>query len=48
MNVKKFSTNGSIPATILKQYAYVYLPFLAKGINHAITESFFPEQFKKS
>ena len=48
LNVKKSSTNGSIPATILKQCVGVYLPFLTKAINHAITENTFPEQLKKS
>ena len=48
MNVKNYSTNGSIPATILKQYVDVYLPFLTKALNHAITENTFPEQLKKS
>ena len=48
LNVRKSSTNGSIPATILKQCVDVYLPFLTKAINHAITENTFTEQFKKS
>ena len=48
LNVKKSSTNGSIPATILKQCVDEYLPFLTKAINHAITENIFPEQLKKS
>ena len=43
LNVKKLSTMGSIPATILKQCLDVYLPFLIKAINHAITENIFPE-----
>ena len=43
LNVKKSSTMGSIPATILKQCLDVYLPFLIKAINHAITENIFPE-----
>ena len=47
MNVKKSSTNGSIPATILKQCVDVYLPFLTNAINCAITENTFPEQLKK-
>ena len=47
LNVKKPSTNGSIPATILKQYVDVYLPFLTKAIKHAITGNTFPEQLKK-
>ena len=33
LNVKKSSTNGSIPATILMQCVDVYLPFLTKAIN---------------
>ena len=48
LNVKKSSTNGSIPATILKQCVGVNLLFLTKAINHAITENTFPEQLKKS
>ena len=48
LNVKKSSTNGSIPATILKQCVDVYLLFLTKAINHAITENSFSEQLKKS
>ena len=46
MNVKKSSTNGSVPATTLKQCVDIYLPFLAKAINHGITENIFPEQLK--
>ena len=48
LNVKKSSTNGSIPATILKQCVDVYLLVLTKAINHAITENSFSEQLKKS
>ena len=48
LKVKKSSTNGSIPAIILKQCVDVYLPFLTEAINHAITEDIFPEQMKKS
>ena len=44
LNVKKSSTNGFIPAKILKQCVDVYLPFLTKAINHAITENTFREQ----
>ena len=40
MNVKKSSTNGPIQATIFKQCVDVYLPFLTKAMNHAITENF--------
>ena len=46
-NAKKFSANGSIPAKILKQCVHVYLSFLTKAINRAITENIFPEQLKK-
>ena len=48
MNGKKSSTNGSIPSTILKQRVNIYLPFLTKAINLAITENIFPGQLKKS
>ena len=48
LNVKKSSTNGTIPATILTQCMDVYLPFLTKAINHAITKNIFPAQLKKS
>ena len=48
MNGKKPSNNGSIPSTILKQRVNVYLPFLTKAINLAITENIFPGQLKKS
>ena len=48
LDVKKSSTNGSIPTTILKQYVDVYLPFLTEAINHAITKNSFREQLKKS
>ena len=48
LNVKKSSSIGSIPATILKQCVDIYLPFLTKAINHAITKDIFPEQLKKS
>ena len=48
LNVKKSSTNGFIPATILNQYGDVDLPFLTKAINHTLTENIFPEKLKKS
>lgn len=28
LNIKKYSTSGSIPATILKQFLDIYLPYL--------------------
>ena len=45
---KKSSIKGSTPATILKQCVDVYLLFLTKAINHAISKNNFPEQLKKS
>ena len=33
LNVKRSSTNGSIPATVLRQNADIHLPFLTKSIN---------------
>ena len=48
LNTKKSSTSGSIPATILKQSVEIYLPFLTKAINLAITECEFPDKLKKS
>ena len=48
LNVKKSSTSGSILATVLKECVDVYLPFLTKAINHAITENIFPEPLKES
>ena len=48
LNVKKSSTNRSIPARILRQCVDVYLPFLTKVRSHAITENIFPDQLKKS
>ena len=31
--LKKSATNGSIPATVLRQNAEIHLPFLTKSIN---------------
>ena len=36
LNMKKSSTKGSIPATILKQCIDIYLPFLTNAINKFI------------
>ena len=41
LNVKKSSTKGSIPVKMLQQCMVVYLPFLTKAMNHAITENTF-------
>ena len=47
LNEKKSSIKGSTPATILKQCVDVYLLFLTKAINHAISKNNFPGQLKK-
>ena len=46
LNIKKSSTSGSIPATILKQFSCIYLPFLTKSVNYTIIEGELP-LFKK-
>ena len=48
LNIKKYSTNGSISGTILKQSIDIYLRYLFKTINHAINESNFPAELKRS
>ena len=48
LNTKKSLTSGSILTTILKQSVEIYLPFLTKAINLAITECEFPDKLKKS
>ena len=45
---KNPSANGSIQVAILKPFVDVYVPFLAKVINHTITENIFSEQLKMS
>ena len=44
LNVKKSSTNGYNPVTILKQFVDVYLMFSTETINYTITKIIFPEQ----
>ena len=41
LNIKKSSTYGSIPASILKQYLNAYLPQLTKSINYSFQHSSF-------
>ena len=48
LNIKKSSTSGSIPATILKQSLDIYLPYLTKSINCTINEGKFPAELKHS
>ena len=46
LDTKKSSTNGSIPATILKQFVNTYLPHLMNSINCSIQHSSFPQELK--
>ena len=48
LDTKKSSTNGSIPATILKQCVNAYLPHLTNSINYSIQHSSFPQKLKLS
>ena len=48
LNVKKSSTYGSIPASILEQCVDTYLPYLTDSINYSLRESTFPEELKHS
>ena len=48
LNVKKSSTYGSIPTSILKQCVDAYLPYLTHSINYSLRESSFPEKLKHS
>ena len=43
LNIKKSSTYGSIPASILKQCIDAYLPYLTVTINYSLRENIFPE-----
>ena len=47
LNIKKTSTKGSIPATILKQCVHIYLPFLANAVNKMFLDNNFPNKLKK-
>ena len=48
LNVKKSSTYGSIPASILKQCVDAYLPYIIDSINYSLRESTFPEKLEHS
>ena len=48
LNIKKLSTYGSIPASILKQCVDVYLPYLTDSVNYSQRENTFPEELKHS
>ena len=46
LNVKKSSTDGSVPGSILKQCVDVYLSYLTVTINYSLRENIFPEELK--
>ena len=48
LNIKKSSTYGAIPASILKQTIEVYLKYLRKTINHSLKEHTFSNELKQS
>ena len=48
LDVKRSSTYGSIPPSILKQCVDAYLPYLTDSINYSLRESTFPEELKHS
>ena len=48
LNVKKSSTYGSIPASILKRCVDAYLPYLTDSISYSLIESTFHEEPKHS
>ena len=48
LNSKKSSTDGAIPASILKQTIKVHLKYLTNIINHSLKESTFPDELKQS
>ena len=48
LNVKKSSTYGSIPASMIEQCVDAYLPYLTDSISYSLSESTFPEELKHS
>ena len=48
LNIKKSSTNGSIPAAILKQCVDIYLPLLTNAINKTFLDNYFPKELKEA
>ena len=48
LNLKKFSTSGTIPVTILKQTIEVHLQHLTNAINHSLQTNCFPDKLKQS
>ena len=48
LNLKKFSTSGTIPVAILKQTIEVHLQHLTNAINHSLQTNYFPDKLKQS
>ena len=48
LNLKKSSTYGAIPASILKQSIKVPLEYKTNIINRSLKESTFPDELKQS
>ena len=48
LNVKKSSTFGCIPVTILKDCVDVYLVHLTNSVNHSLQTSVFPQKLKQA
>ena len=48
VDIKKSSTYGSIPATVLKQCVNVYLPHFKNYMNYSIQDSNFLQELKLS
>ena len=46
LNSKKFSTSGSTPAIILKQFLDIDLPYLTKSVNYTIIEGEFAAELR--
>ena len=47
LNIKKSSTKGSIPATILKQSVDIYLPFLTNAMHKMFWETTSQKNWKE-
>ena len=48
LNIKKSSTYGSIPASILKQCVDAYLSQFTNSVNYSFQNNNFPQELKRS
>ena len=48
LNIKMSSIKCSIPATILKQCADIYLQLLTTAIKETVLDNYFPKELKKA